>query len=603
MAGERIKYSDLLVEWLADEGYTHCFFVAGGASMHLLDGVRKRMTCIPTVHEVAAGIAAEYYNESGAEGKAFVLVTAGPGITNTFTAIGGAWLESRELLVLGGQVKTADLARGEVRQRGIQEIDGRSMAEPVTVASVRLEEPAPRHEIEALVRRGATPRKGPVFIEVCLDVQGAPVLREELEGATVPASAVPALPTATDDQVAAIRELIAEAERPVLLIGGGVSREVATAAAPLLRAAGIPTMTTWNGIDRVGSDEPFYFGRPNFFGQRSANVIQQQADLLVAVGTRLGLQQTGFNWQEYVPLGRVVQVDVDAAELEKGHPRVDLAVQADADDILPRLLTDVETQDLSEWTEFCREVRALLPLSDPLKEHAPGYLDPYDWMLDLADLCTPDDVFIPCSSGGTYTCSMQAFQQKLGQVIVSDKGAASMGYGLSGAIGAALARPERRTVMVEGDGGFVQNLQELATVVVNDLNLKVIVVANEGYASIRTTQRNYFGGQYLGCDTRTGLGFPDWLKLFDAYGIPAMELTEGWSDDARFRDLFEGRGPAAFVLPVDPEQTYLPKISSRVTATGSMESNPLHLMDPELPPELAARVFRYLEVPASPATR
>ena len=598
MAEERIKYSDLVVEWLADEGYTHCFFVGGGAIMHLLDGVRKQMTCIPTVHEVAAGIAAEYFNASGAQGRAFALVTAGPGITNTFTAIAGAWLESRELLVLGGQVKSADLAHGDVRQRGIQEIDGRDMAAPVTVASVTLEQPAPRAEIQALVRLGSTPRKGPVFLEVCLDVQGAPVLRSELERDAPPSVAVVPPPTATDAQVAAVRGLLAQAERPVLLLGGGVSREAATAAAPLLRAAGIPTMTTWNGIDRVGSDEPFYFGRPNFFGQRSANVIQQQADLLVALGTRLGFQQTGFNWQEYVPVGRVVQVDVDPAELAKGHPRVDLGVQADADDILPRLLTGLETQDLSGWTEFCGDVRRLLPLSDPAKEHAQGYLDPYDWMLELAEMCTADDVFIPCSSGGTYTCSMQAFQQKLGQVIVSDHGLASMGYGLSGAIGAAFAWPERRTVLVEGDGGFVQNMQELATAVVNDLNLKVVVVANEGYASIRSTQRNYFGGAYLGCDTRTGLGFPDWLKLFDAFGLPAMELGEGWAGSDRFKELFESRGPAGFVLHVDPEQPYLPKIESRVTASGSMESNPLHLMSPELPPDVAAKVFRYVEVPA-----
>jgi acetolactate synthase-1/2/3 large subunit len=600
MADERIKYSDLLVEWLADEGYTHCFFVAGGNIMHLLDGVRKRMVCIPTVHEVAAGIAAEYYNESGAEGKAFALVTAGPGITNAVTAIGGAWLESRELLVLGGQVKSTDLAHGELRQRGIQEIDGRDVAAAITVASVTLEEPAPRAEIEALVRRGATPRKGPVFLEVCLDVQGAPVLREELEGSASPAPSVSVVPPpkATDDQVAAAREMLSEAERPVLLLGGGVSREAAAAAAPLLRSAGIPTMTTWNGIDRVGSDEPFYFGRPNTFGQRSANVLQQQADLLVALGTRLGLQQTGFNWQEYVPVGRVVQVDVDAAELAKGHPRVDLAVQADADDLLPRLFTGLETRDLSEWTEFCRHVRRLLPLSDPAKEHAPGYLDPYDWILELSELLTPEDTFIPTSSGGPFTFSMQAFQQKLGQVIVSDHGLAGMGYGLSGAIGAALARPERRTVLIEGDGSFAQNMQELGTAVVNELNLKVIVIANEGYASIRTTQRNYFGGAYLGCDTRTGLGLPDWLKLFDAFGMPAMELREGWAESARFRDLFERRGPAGFVLLVDPEQTYLPKISSRVTESGSMESNPLHLMEPELPPDVAAEVFRYVEVPA-----
>jgi acetolactate synthase I/II/III large subunit len=595
----RIKYADLMVEWLEDLGYTHCFFVAGGNIMHLIDGVRKRMTCIPTVHEVAAGIATEYFNESGAEGKAFALVTAGPGLTNIVTALGGAWLESRELLVLGGQVKSTDLARGAVRQRGIQEIDGRDVAAPICVESVTLERPFARHEVEALVRRGATPRKGPVFLEVCLDVQGAPVVRAELEGEpAADAAPVPAVPKASDSEVGAIRDLLAEAERPVLLLGGGLSREAATQALPLLREAGIPTMTTWNGVDRIGSDEPIYFGRPNTFGQRAANVLQQQADVLVVLGSRLGLQQTGFNWQEFAPVGKVVQVDVDAGELAKGHPRVDLAVQADADDLLPRLLDGLETQDLSDWVAHCTRTTELLPLNESTDTPPAGYLDPYDWTLKLSELCTPDDVVIPASSGGPFTFMQQAFRQKLGQVVITDHGLASMGYGLSGAIGAAFARPERRTILVEGDGGFVQNVQELATAVVNDLNLKVVVVYNEGYGSIRATQRNYFGGQYLGCDVRTGLGFPDWLKLFDAFGIPAMTLAEGWDTDARFHELFDGRGTAAFVLPVDPEQPALPKIASRVTASGSMESNPLHLMSPELPEDVAREVFRFLEVPA-----
>jgi acetolactate synthase-1/2/3 large subunit len=189
---------------------------------------------------------------------------------------------------------------------------------------------------------------------------------------------------------------------------------------------------------------------------------------------------------------------------------------------------------------------------------------------------------------------MQAFLQKEGQVIITDKGLASMGYGLSGAIGAALALPARRTILVEGDGGFAQNLQELATVRVNDLDLKIFIFANEGYASIRSTQRNYFDGAYLGCDTRTGLGFPDWLALFAAFGIPGVELSEGWTDSPPFLELWQAEGPAAFIVPIDPEQTYFPKISSRVRADGGMESNPLHEMSPALAPEVAKRVRQHL---------
>jgi acetolactate synthase-1/2/3 large subunit len=189
---------------------------------------------------------------------------------------------------------------------------------------------------------------------------------------------------------------------------------------------------------------------------------------------------------------------------------------------------------------------------------------------------------------------MQTFQQKRGQIIVNDKGLASMGYGLSGAIGAAFAHPDQRTVLLEGDGGFAQNLQELATVAVNDLNLKMFLFVNEGYASIRMTQRNYFSGSYLGCDTSTGLGFPNWVALFEAFGIPMVEIDADGLAGPAVQEAMNRCGPVGFLVPVDPEQTYYPKISSRITASGSMESQPLHLMSPDLPPELASRVFRYL---------
>ena len=585
-----MKYAEVFTDWLRECGYTHCFFVAGGNIMHLLDAVRSRMECIPFVHEVEAGIAAEYFNESESEGKAFALVTAGPGLTNIVTALAGAWLESRDLLVVGGQAKATDLASAGLRQRGIQEVDGVAVAAPLCVESVRLTTPLPRAEIVALVERGRTPRKGPVFLEVCLDVQGAPVEPADLAGPPPDFRARPG----DGGQSAALGDLLAQAARPVLLIGGGVSRAAARANHEALAALGIPLMTTWNGADRVDSREPVYFGRPNTWGQRYANVILQQADVLVALGTRLGLQQTGFNWQEFAPLARVAQVDVDRAELEKGHPSVDIAVAQDADEVLGEIVGG-DYPDYDGWMSFCARVRELLPLAESANETAPGYLSPYEFVLELSELCRDDDVVIPCSSGGAFTVMMQAFCQRLGQTLITNHGLASMGYGLGGAIGAAIANPRRRTVLVEGDGGFAQNLQELATVAVNELDLKTFIFANDGYASIRMTQRNYFGGEYLGCDTRTGLGFPDWGKLFEAYGIPALELGPDWARDQEFRMAFEGRGPHAFIVPVDPEQSYFPKISSRVTASGSMESAPLHLMSPDLPADVEGEVLTYLQ--------
>lgn len=587
------KYADVVADWLVELGYSHCFFLAGGNSMHLLDACRTRFTCVATVHEVAAGVAAEYYNESGGAGRAFVLVTAGPGLTNIITAMAGAFTESRELLVLGGQVKSADLATGGLRQRGIQEVDGVALTSPVTLVSRRFEHPIGRTEFEGMVLRGWGPRPGPVFLEFCLDAQGAPVDERLLNDGR---ANVQPLPTFDAVDVRHLQKLLQQAERPVVLIGGGVSREAAATALPGLVRRGVPLMTTYNGADRVDSRVPTYLGRPNTWGMRSANVLLQQTDLLIALGTRLGLQQSGFNWQGFAPLATLVQVDIDPLELRKGHPRVDLPLQVDANSVIACLATG-PALTVQDWLNFAAGVRKQLPLAEAVNVHSEGFLDPYEFYLELSQVCRPQDVVIPCSSGGAFTAFYQSFQQCAGQIIISNKSLASMGYGLSGAIGAALGQPRRRTVHIEGDGGFAQNLQELGTVAVNNLPIKTFLLANEGYASIRMTQRNYFNGSYLGCDTNTGLGFPDWQLIAAAYGISSHVLAPGWTDDDAFLNLFSTPGPALFIVPVDPEQTYYPKISSRVTADGSMESNPLHLYTPDLPADVQAAVLLHLAPP------
>jgi acetolactate synthase-1/2/3 large subunit len=582
------KYAEQLTDWLVELGYTHCFFVAGGNIMHLLDGARTRFTCVPVVHEVAAGIAAEYFNESGGNGRAFAMVTAGPGVSNILTAMGGAWLESRELLVIAGQVKSEDLASNGVRQRGIQEIDGVGLAAPVAKHSVQMKKPMSKADFCSIVNVGVTDRPGPIFIELCLDAQGALPVAEEVIDATPTQNKV-----VTKVDITQIIEKFKSAQRPILLLGGGVSRSAARALQNDLTASGVPVMTTWNGADRIAASHPQYLGRPNTWGQRSANLLVAQADLIVAVGTRLGMQQTGFNWQQFGRNASVVHVDIDKAELEKGHPKTDLAVCADADDFLLQLLSEVRG-DWSSWLAYAQEVRSLLPLNDPENETGDGFISPYDFYADLVNISDSNDVIIPCSSGGANSVSMQVMEQKLGQVIITDKGLASMGYGLGGAIGASMAHPGRRTFLIEGDGGFSQNLQELATVSVNRLPIKTFIFANNGYGSIRMTQKNYFGGAYLGCDTETGLGFPDWDMLFKSFGIGTLTLDNDWFKNKEVLDAISSDEPFGFIVPIDPLQTYWPKITSRIVEGGGMESNPLHLMSPDLDSTLFARVTKYL---------
>ncbi|WP_213805855.1 thiamine pyrophosphate-binding protein [Granulicella sp. dw_53] len=589
------KYSDLLADWLVTLGYSHCFFVAGGNIMHLLESCSHRLTCIPVVHEVAAGIAAEYFNEVhlSPEGppKAFALVTAGPGLTNIVTALAGAWLESRELLVIGGQVKTSDLSRSLVRQRGIQEIDGIAITSSITERSQLIATILDRATFAALTYSGQTGRKGPIFLEIPLDIQGTQVDPETLNSPIPPFQ--PLFPATPKNAVEEIAARLQTSRRPVILLGAGMDRATTHRLYDRLTPLGIPIMLTWNAADRLGADHPLYFGRPNTWGMRYSNILLQQADLLLALGTRLSLQQSGFNWQQFIPSGEIIQVDCDANELAKGHPNIALPIRADANPILSDLTTR-QLGDHTEWLTFCHAVKSTLPLVEPVNQTGEGYLNPYLFTEKLSTLAQPDDIVMPCSSGSAFTVMMQTFAQKTGQRIVTNKGLAAMGYGLSGAIGAAFAAPSRRTILVEGDGGFTQNLQELGTVQANQLNLKIFLFDDNGYASIRMTQKNYFGGRYIGCDTSTGLGIPNWELLFSAYSIPVQRLRPGFEQDPVFLAAFNAPGPQAFLVHIDPNQTYFPKISSRVTASGSMESNPLHRMSPDLDEATAAKVFRYL---------
>ena len=582
-----MTHADEMVDWLRDLGYTHCFFVSGGNSMHLLNAARQKMVCIPVVHEVSAGIAAEYFNESNlSNGKAFVLVTAGPGLTNLVTALAGAYLESRELLVLGGQVKSSDLADKGLRQRGIQEVDGVAIAGAVAKSVRRIERPIAKSDFFHLVNSGSIGRKGPVFLEVCLDAQGAPARVEE-DYAEIEGKADSYSGEIDEKSLDKLIDLLAKSERPVILIGGGISRYQFKSLIPEVDRLGVPVMTTWNAADRLGASHRLYFGRPNTWGQRSSNLILQNADLVIAFGTRLGLQQTGFNWAEFVPNGDVVQVDIDRTELEKGHPKISLAICADANDLLQQLLKRASSRpSWATWVSLAKKVRDQIPLSEEVNGYFSGFLNPYDFAMQLSDLCDSGDTVVPCSSGGGFTVMMQAFNQKQGQVIITNKGLASMGYGLAGAIGAGLADRSRRTVLVEGDGGFSQNLQELATVNVQNLNLKIFIFANNGYASIRMTQKNYFDGAYLGCDIESGLGFPDWQLLAKAFGIKSLTLSENFATNNDFLDEWNSDKACLFVVPIHPEQTYFPKISSQVTATGGMESAPLHKMSPPLADEV-----------------
>ena len=594
---EYIKYSDQFMQWLKELGYTHCFYLGGGNNMHLLESASHRFECIPFVHEVGAGIAADYFNEAAENGqKAFVLVTAGPALTNLVTAIASAWTDSRELLIIGGQAKVSDLSRGKYRNLGFQELDGVAICKSITKLSVTIDRPISFQELKNYTDLSKTGRKGPVFLEFCLDVSAKPI-QVDLERVPDKILEVENLKQISEVDLKIVMDLLVNAKRPLIILGGGVDRELFKKIRPQLENLGIPIATTFNGADRIGVDYEYFSGRPNWYGSRWANLINQQSDLVLAVGTRLGLLQVGYNWEEYVPNGKVIQVDIDQSELDKPFPKVDLKLSYDANDFLYRIsntLTNSAVKlDIGDWQKLVKDIRDELAVPDKANVATAGYVELHDFLFRLFNQLSSKDQIVPCSSGGTYTGSMQVFLNKTGQKIVSSHSLASMGFGLSGAIGVSLANPNRRTILTEGDGGFAQNLQELGTLKANKLNVKVFISDNRGYASIRTTQKTYFNNHYVGCDEETGLGLPDWEVLVKAYDIPVFVVTPVTQFNSEFMELLNTTGPAVFVVKLDPDQLYFPKLGSRINKSGVMASSPLHLMDPPLDKDQEARLLKY----------
>ena len=590
---ETLKYSELLGEWLEELGYTHCFMLAGGGCMHLIDGFRSRFTIVPVVNEVSAGIAVEHFNECSTTGKAFALVTTGPGFTNILTAIAGAYVERRELLVIAGQVKSTDMLVQPQRQRGIQEVDGASIAKPISVASICLSSPIQKVEFLQTIERGSRPHPGPVVIEVCLDVQGASVERSALAS---PSSFAHPVEFGLVEQVTAVAaKAFCAAQRPLMLLGGLVPRNSVWPRLHELEKLGIPVMTTTSAIDRIPSDSPINAGRPGTWGgQRSANLLIAQADVVIAIGAQLDLQQTGFNWQEFAPTASLYQIYPCDAELSKGHPHLAGGFNADPGAVFTKLLDRITWCDYSGWGDYVRKVRAMLPVLEPANTVREGWFSSFKLLHNLSLAAQPSDILALCSSGGSFTGALQVYHVNRCQFATVSPAHASMGYGLATAIGAAFARPGCRVILAEGDGGFAQNLQELAVVRRHNLPVKIFIMDNGGYGSIRATQKKFFGGAYVGCDENTGLGFPDWVALFKSYGIRASELAMADSTPERLTVLLDTPDPEAWVVRVDPEQPNWPAVSSRILPDGKMASNPLYSMLPVLAPEIAVEVGRYL---------
>lgn len=584
------KLSDYVFDFVAAQGVKHVFMLPGGGAMHLVDSLGRcgGIDYVCNLHEQACAIAADAYSQY-TNNLGAVLVTTGPGGTNTITGLTASWLDSVPVLYLSGQVKRADLMTGlGIRQMGFQEVDIISLVKSVTKYAVTVTEPETiRYHLEKAVYLAQNDRKGPVWLDIPLDVQAAEINVAALQGFTPPSRT-----SGADDldslrkKVAQTIEMLNQAERPVILVGNGVRLAHAVDSfRELAKLLNIPCLTTWRAMDFLAEDDPLYIGRPGAVGQRAANFAQQNADFILILGARLDLGQTGYNHKHFAPAAQKVMVDIDVSEINKLNMVINLAVPADAADFIRLLLEEKHLLALkarASWWACCREWKERYPITLPEYHAIQDGVSTYALIDALSETMTRDDLLIPGSSGTCAEVTMQAFRVKEGMRILNSPALGAMGFGIPAAIGGCLASDRKRTVCVDGDGGFQMNIQELETVRRLNLPIKFFILNNQGYASIRATQDTHFSGRYVACNEASGLTLPKSVNIARAYGIHSATLTG--HDDMRqqIAELLDFDGPIICDVEITPGQCTAPRLSSRQEADGSMVSCPLEDLWPFL---------------------
>jgi acetolactate synthase I/II/III large subunit len=586
----KIKLSDYVFKFLANAGVKDVFLLPGGGCMHLVDSLGKRKdisyTCF--LHEQAAVIAAEAYGQyTNRPGVA--LVTTGPGSTNAITGVAGAWIDSTPLLVLSGQAKRQDLRHHTgVRQMGIQEVDIVSLVAPITKYAKTVMEPEKiKYHMQRALHLAITGRKGPVWLDIPLDVQGSVIEEESLSGFDVPVQKIDRKELRR--QAKQTFELLGKAKRPVILVGNGVrSTGCSDAFYQLIDKLRIPVLTTWKAADLIPENHDLYCGKPGAIGQRGANFTQQNSDWIMCLGARLDLCQVAHNYPNFAREAKKVIVDIDTAEIRKVKTfgvNIDVEVNSDVGHFLGQLndsLKEENPRNYTEWLKRCLQWKKEYPVVLPEYRKTTGLINPYVLVDVLSDILDEDDLIVPGSSGACAELTQQAYRLKQGQRLLNTPGLGAMGFGLPASIGACIAGGKKRTISIIGDGGLQHNIQELETLSRLQLPIKIFILNNNGYGSIKAMQENHFDGRYVCCDPESGLTFPDICRVGSAYGLKTTRIENQENLGEKIAQVIQADGTIICDLLIDPDVPTLPRISSQVLPDGKIVSKPMEDLWPFL---------------------
>ena len=588
-----IKIAHLIADFLVEKGVKHVFTVTGGGAMHLNDalGHKEGLTSIYNHHEQGSAIAAEGY--ARLTGKiAVCCVTSGPGGTNAITGVMGGYLDSIPMFVLSGQVKretTLWSTDVPLRQLGDQEFPIIGSVQNMTKYAVMVTEPNDiLYHLEKAWFLANNGRKGPVWLDIPLDVQAAKVDRDTLrrfEGSEEEkALQGKENPAYSEDQTKAILDKLYNAKRPVILAGTGIN--VAGAKNEFLKAVKklqIPVVTAWNAHDLMADDNPYYCGRPGTVGTRGGNFVVQNADVLFVIGCRMNIRMISYNYKEWAKEAYKIVVDIDEPELNKPTVKVDMKVHADLTDVIKSInASSYEANPVHEaWVKWGRDIDAKYPACLPSYDDIKSPVNPYVFIDRFSNVLSDDEKVI-CGNGSACVVTFQGFHIRNNQRLFTNSGCAAMGYGFPAALGACVAEEGKRVICIDGDGSFQMNIQELQTVVYNKLNLKIFIMNNNGYHSIRQTQTNLFTPPLVGVCDGNGLSFPDLEKIAAAYGIRFVRISDSSEIEEKTIEALSGNGPVLCEVVLSDKQNFSPKLSSKVLPDGKIVSPPIDDMFPFL---------------------
>ena len=576
-----IKVSDYIAKRLKEHGIEHFFMVSGGGAMHLNDSLGRYIPYTANHHEQACAIAAEGYARVNQK-LGVVNVTTGPGGLNCLNGLMGQWTDSVPVIYISGQVKFSTTMAScpdiPFRQLWDQEVDIISVVKHLTKYAVMVTDPKTiKYHLDKAIYEATHGRFGPVWLDVPMNVQGALIDENELNEFMPPQENKKAV------DVSDILIRLQNAKRPLIVAGHGIRLAgQLDHFHQLVEKLDIPVVTTFNGFDIMPTDDKHFAGRIGTVGQRAGNFVLQNADVILFLGTRNNIRQVSYNWENFANKACKIVVDIDEAELKKPTVKPDVAICADLADVVPALWQKAEKLNVPEWRDYCVKMKEKYNF-----EHTPEYqqegdtIKVYHFVHELTKVMNENDILV-AGNGSACVCLHQVGVVKKGQRQFWNSGDASMGYDLPAAIGAYYQANGRNVVCLAGDGSIMMNLQELETIGFNCYPIKIFVINNAGYSSIRQTQRNFFDGRMTGSGADSGVGMPDFHKLAAGFGLPFVRLDNAEEIAIKIEQVLSMDGPVLCEVIVEKEYAFTPKLSARKLPDGTMISPSLEDMYPFL---------------------